>query len=154
VTVVLLAVALICGAITFGLLNVSYKVPSSGTIITTAPSPPPGTSTPAPNLAVYSDSGCTKEMTSITWGSIETGSSTSRTVYVKNTGTGTLTLDLSTSEWSPSMASSYLNISWNQQGRELSSGEAISANITLNVNSNVNGLTDFSNIIQISGNQP
>jgi hypothetical protein len=100
---------------------------------------------------VYSDSACTTNMTSINWGSIAAGGTATQTVYVKNTGTGTMTLSLTASNWSPSGASTYITISWNQQGTQLSAGGSVAATLTLTVSSSITGITSFSNTITISG---
>ena len=126
-------------AMTLATLNLNKNVSSLGTITT------------SPNLGVYSDIGCTVNMTTINWGSVAAGSSVNQTIYVKNTGTGTLTLGLSTSNWNPSTAISYLSISWNQQGTQLAAGQQATAVVTLTVSSNVTGITTFSNTISITG---
>ena len=136
---VLTIVALALTATTAAVLNVNQNIPSLGTITTT------------PNIGVYSDSACTTNMTSINWGSITAGGSATQTVYVKNTGTGVMTLSLATNNWSPSGASSYITISWNKNGTQLSAEQSVAATITLTVSSSINGITNFSNAIMISG---
>jgi hypothetical protein len=137
--ITLTIVALGLTASTAAVLSVNQNVSSSGTIATT------------PNLAVYSDSACTTSMTSISWGSISAGGTATQTVYVKNTGTGTMTLSLGASNWSPSGASSYITTSWNKDGTQLSAGQSVAATITLTVSSNITGITTFSNTIVITG---
>jgi len=39
----------------------------------------------AVNVGVFSDAGCSVNLTSIDWGSVYPGESVSRTIYVKNT---------------------------------------------------------------------
>jgi hypothetical protein len=137
--VILIAVALALTTTTLGVLNVSQNVTSSGTITT------------SPNIGVYSNSNCTTTLTSINWGSIIAGGNATQTFYVKNTGTGIMTLSLSVSNWSPSGASTYLTISWNQQGTQLSAGQSVAATITLAVSSSITGITTFTNTIAITG---
>lgn len=137
--VALLVVASALTAITLATLNPSQSIPSSGTITT------------SPSLGVYSDSGCTINMTSLTWGSVAAGNSATQTFYVKNIGTGTLTLSMAVSNWSPSNAGTYLTVSWNQQGTQLTAGESATATITLTVASTVTGFSSFSNTIAITG---
>ncbi len=133
----ILAVALT--ASTAATLSANQNVPSSGTITTT------------PNIGVYSDSVCTTSMTSLNWGSITAGGTATQTIYIKNTGTGTITLSLGASNWSPSGASSYITASWNKDGTQLSAGQSAAATITLSVSSSINGITTFSNTIVITG---
>ena len=80
---VLTLAAIALTASTFAAINVSQNVTSTGTIVTT------------PNIGVYSNSACTTNMTAINWGTVAAGGSVTQTVYVKNTGTGSITLSLS-----------------------------------------------------------
>src|SRR5665647_1675547 len=127
---------------TLGAIVVSQNVYSSGSI--TTPTPPPAsapaptptpTSTPitTPNVGVYSNSACTTNKTSITWASVAAGGSATQTVYVKNTGTASMTLNLAVSNWTPSTASNYITITWNQQGTVLAAGQSVAAILTLAV---------------------
>ncbi|MGA2387226.1 MAG: hypothetical protein ABSG33_11935 [Candidatus Bathyarchaeia archaeon] len=105
----------------------------------------------SPNIGVYSDSACTHKLTLINWGSVAAGKTAAQTVYVKNTGTATITLSLAASSWSPPTASTYLTVSWNQQGTKLTAGKPTAAKITLTVASTIKGFTTFSNAITITG---
>ena len=126
--VALVIIASALTVITLASLNINKNVPSLGTITT------------SPNLGVFSDSGCTINMTSINWGSVSAGGTASQIVYIQNTGTGTLTLSLSTSNWSPSGASTYLAVSWNQQGTQLSASQSVAATLTLTVSASTTGI--------------
>ena len=137
--IVLTVAAFALATLTLAAINVSQNVSSSGTITT------------SPNIGVYSDSACTTNMTSINWGSVAAGGTATQTVYVKNTGTGSMTLSLAVSNWSPSGASTYITISWNRQGTQLSAGGSVAATLTLTVSSSITGITSFSNTIAISG---
>ena len=105
----------------------------------------------AVNLGVYQDSACTVNATSIDWGMLDPGSSVTRSVYVKNTGNVAVTLSLAVSSWSPSLAGSYLAVTWDRQGMVLSAGQVVQATFTLTVSANVTGFTDFSNVLVVSG---
>lgn len=64
-----------------------------------------GNITTSPGIDVFSDESCSSELTRIDWGSIEPGSVTNRTIYVKNIGQGvSLVLSMSTSNWGPANA--------------------------------------------------
>jgi len=136
--VVLTVTAFALAALTLGAITVTQNVSSSGVVTDS-------------NIGVYSDSGCTTNMTSINWGSVAAGGTATQTVYVKDTGTGAMTLSLAVSNWSPSGASTYITISWNKQGTQLSAGQSVAATLTLTVSSSVTGITSFSNTITISG---
>jgi len=137
--IVLTIFAFSLAASTLAVLTVNQNIGSSGTVTT------------SPNIAVYSDSACTNNMPTISWGSMTAGSSTTQTIYVKNTGTGTLTLGLSSTNWSPAQASTYITVSWDKQGTQLSAGQSIQATLTITISSSITGITNFSNTISITG---
>lgn len=137
--VILTVAALALTASTLAAVNVSQNLTSSGTITT------------SPNVAVYSDSACNNAITTLTWGSVAAGTSATQTVYVKNTGTGTISLSMAASNWSPAGASTYITATWNKDGAQLGAGQSTSAVITLTVSSSVTGVTTFSNTITITG---
>ncbi len=133
----LLAIALTTS--TFATLNVTQNMSSMGTIVTT------------PNIGVYSNAACTTMITGINWGSVSAGSSVCQTFYVKNTGTGSITLSLSTNNWAPAAVDGYITVTWNQAGTVLKAGQSVAATITLTASPSINGITTFNNIISISG---
>jgi hypothetical protein len=103
------------------------------------------------NVGVYSNSQCNQNCTSITWGTIDPGDSTSKTVYVKNTGTIPITLSMATESWTPTNADDYLTLTWNKQNTVLDPGKSTPATITLTVDSYTGSLTSFSFNIVITG---
>jgi len=138
--VALAVIALALTATTFAAITVTSNVSSTGTI---------GTSTP--NIGVFSDSACTTAKSAISWGSLAAGASTTQTVYVKNTGNAAMTLSLSSNNWTPTGANTYITVSWDKQGQTLSAGQSTPAIITLAVSPSVTGITTFSNTITLSG---
>jgi hypothetical protein len=126
-----------------GAIVTSKTISSSGTITTVASSA---------NLGIYQDSACTTVASSIDWGTINPGGSVTRTVYVKNTGTTTVTLAMSTTNWTPSTANGPITVSWNQAGTTLATGQVATATLTLQVSSGISGITSFSTNITIAGN--
>ena len=122
-----------------GILNSSQTVLSSGKIVTV-------------NLGVYSNSGCTKPVSSISWGSLRPGGTASFTVWVKNTGSSRVTLGLATGSWLPLNASKSMALSWNQKNAVLAPNQIVQANLTLTVSPSVStAITYFSFNILISG---
>ena len=138
-TIILIVFACSLGASTLAVIAVNQNIDSSGTITT------------SPNISLYSNSACTNNMIAISWGPITVGGSTTQTIYVKNTGTGTLTLGLSATNWTPTQASTYLTVSWDKQGTQLSAGQLIQATITITASSSITGITNFGNTISITG---
>src|SRR3990170_7137218 len=58
-------------------------------------------------VGVYWDSGLTNRVSSIDWGLLEPGSNVNKTVYARNEGNAAAVLSMTTSNWSPSNASTY-----------------------------------------------
>jgi len=136
VTGVLLTVA------TLGAVTTFQNVPSSGSVVT------------AVGVDLYSDPGCTQNLTSIAWGNIAPGSTNTRTIYIKNSGNVPETLTMATSAWSPSTATSVLTFSWNLgSSTVLNASASIPAILTLAVAANPGSLTNFSFNITITGTQ-
>ena len=105
----------------------------------------------AVNVGVYSDAGCTVNLTSIDWGSVYPGESVSRTFYVKNTGNTQITLSMATSSWNPSIAEGQLTVSWNKENVSLSASESTAATLTLAVSPSVHDVSSFSVNVVITG---
>jgi hypothetical protein len=101
-------------------------------------------------VGVYSDSACTTKVTSINWGTIEAGSNASATVYIRNEGDAAATLSKTTSNWSPSTASTYITLNWNYAGATLNANDVVQVKFTLVVSSSISGITSFSFDITIT----
>ncbi len=139
-TIGVAAIGLFLTMLTAGVLTSSQSVQSSGTIT-------------AVNVGVYSDSACTQNLTSVDWGILPPGNSTSKTIYVKNTGTIPVTLSMTTSSWVPSNAGTYLTLTWNRANYVLNPSTSVSATLTLTASSSAGALTTFSFNIIITGTQ-
>jgi hypothetical protein len=137
-TIVIAAIGLFLTVLTAGVLTSSQTVQSSGTIT-------------AINVGVYSDSACTQNLTSIDWGTLAPGNSTTRTIYIKNTGTDPVTLSMTTSSWVPSNANTYLTLTWNRANYVLNANTSVSATLTLTASASAGALTTFSFNIVITG---
>ena len=107
----------------------------------------------AVGVGVYSDSGCTTALSAISWGTVNPGDVKTYTIYVKNTGNVPVTLNMTVSGWSPSSASSYIKLTWNQEKSVLTAGQVVSAVLTLSVSSSISNVTSFSFNIIITGTQ-
>ena len=134
------ATGLFMTLLTTGLLMSSQTLQSSGTVT-------------AVNVGVYSDSGCTQNCTSIDWGTIAPGNSSTRTIYIKNIGTIPMTLSMTTGSWVPSNANTYISLSWNQGGTVLSAGQSTAATLTLSASASAGNITSFSFNITITGTE-
>jgi hypothetical protein len=105
------------------------------------------------NVNIYQDSGCSQLLSSLDWGTIDNGSQTVKTVYVKNEGTSNMTLTISNNTWVPVDATSYLALSWNREGYVLANGTSVDVDLTLTVSPTFTNGTDFSFDIIITGTQ-
>src|SRR5208337_3471920 len=102
-----------------------------------------------------SDSGCTQPLSSINWGTLTAGGTSTQTIYIKNTSSGlSLSLSMTTTSWSPTSANGPITITWNQQGTDLQPGASVAAILTLTVSSSISDITSFSVQISISGTNP
>ena len=122
-----------------GLINSSKTVATNGRISTV-------------NVGVYTNSGCTQAVTSLDWGNLTAGSSTTFTVWVKNIGSAKETLSITTNGWSPAIASQYISLSWNQNNTVLAPNQIVNATLTLTVSPTIStNITTFGNNITITG---
>jgi len=103
------------------------------------------------NLGVYQDFACTQPLSSVNWGTLRPGTAANRTIYVKNTGNAAVSLNMTVTTWDPSIASSYVTLTWDRQGSVLAAGNTAQALMVLSVSANVNGFTEFSCTTIISG---
>lgn len=105
----------------------------------------------AVGVGVYWDSACTNETSSLDFGLLEAGGSKSFTLYLKNNGNSPLTLNMTSQNWSPSSASSYMSLTWTREGQQINPDQVIQFVITLSVSSSVTGISSFSFDIVITG---
>jgi hypothetical protein len=138
-TITALALTLTAAA----LLSANQTVPLDGTISTVN----------AVNLGVYSDSACTQPTTTLNVGTISPGGTATQTVYIKNTGNIPETLTMTTSNWTPTGASSSLTLTWNRQNTILNAGASIQATLTLTAAANTGSLTTFGCDVTFTGTQ-
>jgi hypothetical protein len=138
----LVLIAVVATATTYAALTVTQNLSSTGSVAASA------------GLGIYSDSACHNNLTSIDWGTLTPGANIVRTVYVKNTGLGTsLSMSMTTSNWSPASANGPLTITWNQEGTRLGPGQSVAAVITLAVSPTITDITSFNVQITITGTQ-
>ena len=139
--VALVAVAITLTFTTYAAINTTQNIGSTGTVSATA------------NLGVYSNSACTTALSDISWGTLSPGGNTTRIIYLKNTGSLTLTLNMTTSNWSAG-AKGPISVTWNQEATKLNAGQPVAAILTLTVAPNIIDVTNFSVQININGSNP
>ncbi len=95
-------------------------------------------------VEVYWDSALTNKVTSIDWGTIDPGAKVNKTVYIKNVGNAASTLSMSTSNWNPSNAATYMTLTWDYSGQTVNIGQSVQVKFTLTTSSSITGITSFS----------
>jgi hypothetical protein len=105
------------------------------------------------NLGIYTDSACTKAKTTLNFGTLNPGSTTTQTIYIKNTGNVAETLKMTTNNWTPTNAPTSLTLTWNRQNTVLKAGQSIQATLTLKAASNTGTIKNFSLNVVFSGTQ-
>jgi len=159
-TVAFIAVAMTVVSLSVsGLLQSTERIGSSGIIIESAPAPmppaPPAPSPPPPEPAVeidvYEDLACTTVQSSIEWGEIEAGESSSVTIYIKNNGDTDILLGLDSENWTPININDYMTLSWDDYGTALTPGEVRGVSLTLNVDPDCPPMNNFDFDVVIIG---
>jgi hypothetical protein len=85
-----------------------------------------------------------QSVTSIDWGTLNIGSTTNVTVYVRNEGSVSVTLTKAVT-WHTAGVSSYLTLSWDYKGQTLTVSSVTKIVLTLTVSSSTPAsITDFS----------
>jgi len=107
----------------------------------------------AVNVEVFLDQNCTDIASSIDWGMLEKGEQKTTVLYVKNTGNTPLTLSLTTQNWTPTNATTYIKVSWNLENATITADQVLQVDITMSVLPSVSGFTDFSFDIVITGSE-
>ena len=102
-------------------------------------------------IAVYSDSQGNTPLTSVSWGTLQPGGTQNVICYIKNEGSSPTTLSLQTSNWNPVSATSYLALSWNYDSQPINVGSSIAVTLTLTVDPEVTGITNFGFDLTILG---
>lgn len=93
---------------------------------------------------LYSNAALTNEMTTIEWGVREPGSTKNVDMWVVNTGNVPATLYYLTSNWNPSLAQTYMTLSWSYNQETIQPGNSLKVTLTLDVDETITGITNFS----------
>ncbi|TRO47718.1 hypothetical protein E2P47_04035 [Candidatus Bathyarchaeota archaeon] len=98
----------------------------------------------SPGIGIYLNSQATAPLTSLNWGTLEPGQNQNITMYIKNEGNTPVALSLQTSNWTPTSAQNYLSLTWNYNDLPISPNQTRQVTITLNVDPDITGITNFS----------
>jgi len=105
----------------------------------------------AVGVGVYQDPALTVCLTEIDWGILEPGEKKNHTAYIENESNVAITLVLTTENWSPQNASSFIALTWDYNGQLLEVDEFIEVTFTLAVDPAISGIDAFSFDIVIVG---
>ena len=142
IALLLMVIAIAATCTSYAALSVNKSVSTTGSV------------TVSPELTVYSDSACQNNLTSVNWGTPTPGTNVTKTIIVKNTGSGvSLALNMSASAWNPTSANGPITLTWDQEGTRLNPGQSVVAVLTLKVSPTIVDVTNFSVLISVSGAQ-
>jgi len=121
------------------IMSYSIKVPSFGKLKKVG-------------IEVYSDPSCTVVLDQIDWGYVEPGETELFVAYLKAVGNKAVNVTLNTDGWNPSIAQTYITLSWDYpQGKVLEPNESTAVTFSLKVDGAISGVDGFSfNIILTS----
>lgn len=138
-------------SVIFAVMLIAATTVAVAVIVSQKAVPSSGVTTTNPNIGLYSDAACTQPLTTLQWGTINAGSSTQQTIYIKNTGTGSMTLSIAVTNWAPIDANNTITITMDKTGATLTAGQSTAAILTCAVNYNLSAGFPFTNTITISG---
>lgn len=93
-------------------------------------------------------------LSSINWGSLSPGTSTSIYAWIKNVGNSQVTLSIGTSDWNPPVANQYMILTWDKQNAVINPNQIVLAKFTLSVSESIKDVTTFSFTIIVKGESP
>ena len=105
----------------------------------------------AVGVDVYQDPALTLPLTEINWGILEPGEEKNHTAYIKNDSNVPITLILTTENWSPLNASSFIALTWDYDGQLVEVDGFVEVTFTLAVDPAISGIDAFSFDIVIVG---
>jgi hypothetical protein len=83
-------------------------------------------------------------LSSISWGVLSPGATSSLVLYVRNQGNTAVTLSKGMSNFNPSTLSSYLTLNWDYSNQVLSPGATLKITLTLTVSASTPAMANFS----------
>jgi len=105
----------------------------------------------AVGVGVYQDPDLTVLLTEINWGVLELGEQKNHTSYIRNESNVPITLALTTENWSPVNAPSFVALTWDFDGQLLEVDGFVEVTFTLAVDPETSGIEAFSFDIVIVG---
>jgi hypothetical protein len=94
-------------------------------------------------FGAYWDLQCTSTISNIDWGLLEPASTTTITIYIRNTSPSSAFLNMTTRNWTPQGTENYISLSWDREAFELKPNQTVETKLTLHISSNVKDITEF-----------
>ncbi|UCE96567.1 MAG: hypothetical protein JSV51_02930 [Candidatus Bathyarchaeota archaeon] len=104
-------------------------------------------------VGIYWEDGCINNVSKIDWGYLAAGATHNVTIYIRNEGNVPMTMNMTSEEWNPSHASTYITVIWDYEGHVVDPYSVTEVVITLSVSQNVTNITSYSFDITIVGSQ-
>lgn len=104
-------------------------------------------------VGVYWEQECTNEVTIVDWGYIEPGSTQNATIYIRNEGNTPMTLNMTTENWNPVTAPTYIILVWNREGAQVNANSTLETILTLTVSSSITEISTFNFNMTITGTE-
>lgn len=104
-------------------------------------------------VSIWEDPDKTAHLTFIDWGTLEPGQTKTKTAWIENNGTTSLTLTLTTDSWIPEASTLYLGLSWDYDNQTILKGQMIMVNLVLSVSPEISEIDNFSFNVVITGTQ-
>jgi len=105
----------------------------------------------AVGFGIYWDVSLTDRVSFIDWGVLEPGSTKNIVIYIRNEGNSPMNLSMSTLNWNPSAAPSYITLMWDYLNQTINANQTVQVTLTLRVDPKITGITNFSFDIVIMG---
>ena len=121
-----------------GVVSSSQAISSGGTITSM-------------NVEIFNNNDCTQFCNNINWGALTPGDSITQTIYIRNSGNKPITVFMTTENWAPANASTYIKLTWDKENIILNPGQVTIATLTLIAASDTNSIADFNFDIIITG---
>lgn len=98
------------------------------------------------SLIIYRSNETDEEVSNIEWGTVGVSESKETSLYLFNSGSNSLFLDMITENWNPVNASQYIGLAWNYDGIpiEPQTGRPVRLTLTIFSNATLSGITNFS----------
>ena len=103
------------------------------------------------NVEIFDNIEGTQTCGNINWGTLIPGDSITQSVYIKNSGNKPITLFMTSENWTPANAITYLNLTWNKENTNLNPDQMVLASLTLSASLDIDSIDDFNFDIIITG---